>query len=470
MPGGWQVTTLASRLARFQFRVGRRDRKRPRRLKPSVTVSVGSERSVGVVGRRQHDRHDVDRASARRRRLGSVVMAIVASAAAGPAASPITSATTMAPRNVLAAVTARDCRSIAATRRRSLGEGRSWRRWGSNPLPLACHASALPTELRPRVGLRAYQAGEFARPVERPASYTCTDGDERRHPQRRHPRRRHPEVPVQRDAGQRDRAALAGPLGSEPHLLEPEPDRPPRRRPTRTRRPTGAVRARHVPVPERQGAPRRPPARLHRHRRVRALPTDERLQRPARDGLRRLRIARRAVRGADRAAPARHDEAATSTRIDDSCVRSGSRTILAAVRRPATRPTTTGPSGSSCRSTTPGTTKRRTGPGRSTSWSTSSAAATARRRTNIAFDDLGDREQRELDRCAPARVRRRSSGELVPGPGHGPRQRRGDRRRPQRPGQLPRVPPLAATVDAAHHRLRRPPHRRPRRARLVRTP
>ena len=45
------------------------------------------------------------------------------------------------------------------------------------------------------------------------------------------------------------------------------------------------------------------------HRRVRALPAHERLQRAARDGLRRVRAARRAVRGADRAAPARHDRA-----------------------------------------------------------------------------------------------------------------------------------------------------------------
>src|SRR5438270_10157099 len=35
-----------------------------------------------------------------------------------------------------------------------------WRRWGSNPLPLACHASALPTELRPRT-----EAHDISRPV-----------------------------------------------------------------------------------------------------------------------------------------------------------------------------------------------------------------------------------------------------------------------------------------------------------------
>ena len=57
-----------------------------------------------------------------------------------------------------------------------------------------------------------------------------------------------------------------------------------------------AVRARHVPVPVRRRAARRPPARLHRHRRLRPLQADDRAQRPAHDGLRRLRPARRAVR------------------------------------------------------------------------------------------------------------------------------------------------------------------------------
>ena len=66
------------------------------------------------------------------------------------------------------------------------------------------------------------------------------------------------------------------------------------------------------PYPSGVGPPRRPPARLHRDRRVRALPAHDRLQRAARDGLRRVRSARRAVRGADRHAPARHDRSRTS--------------------------------------------------------------------------------------------------------------------------------------------------------------
>ena len=66
------------------------------------------------------------------------------------------------------------------------------------------------------------------------------------------------------------------------------------------------LRAGHVPVPERRGPARRPPAGLHRHRRLRPVPADDRPQRPAHHGLRRVRPARRAVRGGDRAAPA-HD-------------------------------------------------------------------------------------------------------------------------------------------------------------------
>ena len=54
------------------------------------------------------------------------------------------------------------------------------------------------------------------------------------------------------------------------------------------------------------------PARLHRHRRVRPVPAHDGLQRPAHDGLRRLRAARRAVRGADRQAPAHHHRGRTS--------------------------------------------------------------------------------------------------------------------------------------------------------------
>ena len=122
------------------------------------------------------------------------------------------------------------------------------------------------------------------------------------------------ETPLHRGARERDRAPMAGPLGVRARVLDAEP-RPGSSPKTRAASPTGrTLRARHVPVPERHRTARRPPARLHRHRRVRALPAHERLQRPARDGLRRVRLARRAVRGADRHAPARHDRSRTSRR------------------------------------------------------------------------------------------------------------------------------------------------------------
>ena len=51
-----------------------------------------------------------------------------------------------------------------------------------------------------------------------------------------------------------------------------------------------------------------------------------------------------------------------------------------------------------------------------------------------------------------------------PGSRHGARQRRGHRRRPQRARQLPGVQASAEAVDAAHHRVRRPVARRSRRS------
>ncbi len=105
-----------------------------------------------------------------------------------------------------------------------------------------------------------------------------------------------------------DRDRLAGPLGAA---------RARSTRPTRSgrwpRASTGSRSGRKLyvmdmfPYPSGAGPARRPPAGLHRHRRLRAVPADGRAQRAAHHGLRRLRAARRAVRGADRAAPAGHD-------------------------------------------------------------------------------------------------------------------------------------------------------------------
>ena len=78
--------------------------------------------------------------------------------------------------------------------------------------------------------------------------------------------------PLQRRARQRDRGEVAGPLGRRPHLLGPQPDgRLSRADSTRVAAPAQALRARHVPVPERHRPPRRPSPRLHRHRRLRPL-------------------------------------------------------------------------------------------------------------------------------------------------------------------------------------------------------
>ena len=81
----------------------------------------------------------------------------------------------------------------------------------------------------------------------------------------------------------------------------------------------------------------------------------------------------------------------------------------------------------------------------------------------------GGRARRDHRPAAP-RLRRRSAGQLVPGPRHGRRQRGGHRRRSQRSRQLPRVQAHDAPVDDAHHGVRRPPDRRPRPARLDRRP
>ena len=163
-------------------------------------------------------------------------------------------------------------------------------------------------------------------------------------------------------------ATLAGPLGRGGHVRGAEPGRPDGRA-GEGRRPAEEVRHGHVPVPLRRGPARRPPAGLHRHRRLRPLPADDRPQRPAHPGLRRLRPARRAVRGADRPAPADHHRAATSRRMRRSCAGWAWRTTAAARRDDRPGATTGGPSGSSCRSSTPGTTSDgRTGPGRSPSW------------------------------------------------------------------------------------------------------
>ena len=111
------------------------------------------------------------------------------------------------------------------------------------------------------------------------------------------------------------------------------------------------------PYPSGHGPARRAPAGLHRHRRAGPLPADDRPQRAAHHGLRRVRPARRAVRRADRHAPARAPPRRTSPGTRRSCAGWAWRTTSAARSPPPTSSSTAGPSGSSCRSTTPGTTR-----------------------------------------------------------------------------------------------------------------
>ena len=176
----------------------------------------------------------------------------------------------------------------------------------------------------------------------------------------RHGRRRRPRTATPPALAERDRAALAGPLGGA-RAPSTRPTRPARWPRLRRRSPAGPKLfvLDMFPYPSRRRAARRPPAGLHRHRRLRPLPADDRPQRAARDGLRRVRPARRAVRRADRPAPARSPPRRTSP----TCRRQLRRLGLghddrgAASPRP-TRATTAGRSGSSCRSSTPGTTPR----------------------------------------------------------------------------------------------------------------
>ena len=91
--------------------------------------------------------------------------------------------------------------------------------------------------------------------------------------------------------------------------------------------------------------------------------------------------------------------------------------------------------------------------------------ASARRRTWAGLDEVERRRVLDTHRLAYVSE---TPGELVPGPGHGAGQRGGHRRRPLRARQLPGVPAQPAAVEHAHHRLRRPPDRRPGAHRLAR--
>ena len=81
----------------------------------------------------------------------------------------------------------------------------------------------------------------------------------------------------------------------------------------RGQRQTEVLRAQHVPLPLGGGTARRPPARLHSLRHIRALQAPEGLQRAQPHGLRRLRPAGRAVRHTDWTAPGKDNKGKHST-------------------------------------------------------------------------------------------------------------------------------------------------------------
>ena len=225
------------------------------------------------------------------------------------------------------------------------------------------------------------------------------------------------------------------------------------------------------PYPSRRGPARRPPAGLHRHRRLRALPPHDRQERPALPGLRRLRPARRAVRRADRPAPAQDDRGEHDHHEAPAAPAGAGPRRPAHVRddRPRLLPWTqwiflqifnSWYDADAVRATAAGA-----GPARSPSSSRSSSRGERPdARTGAAWAELTADRARASPRRLPAGLHLRGAGQLVPGPGHRAGQRGGHQRRPLRARQLPRLQAQPAPVDDAHHRVRRPAGRRPRRA------
>ena len=281
--------------------------------------------------------------------------------------------------------------------------------------------------------------------------------------------RRRTAVPLHGGARRRDRDALAGPLGA---------------RSTRSRRPTrpgpwpsprrSAGRPKlfvldMFPYPSGAGLHVGHPLGLHRHRRLRPLQAHDRLQRAAHAGLRRLRPARRAVRRPDRHPPAGQHRAEHRQHAAPAAAARAWPTTRAAASPPPTWATTAGRSGSSCRS--------------STAW----YDADADRARPIA--ELVDELRATAPAPRPTGGRGRSStpssgAELVDDhrlaylaeapvnwcPGLGTvlanEEVTADGRSER--GNFPVFKRNLRAVDDADHRLRRPPDRRPRPARLAR--
>ncbi len=211
---------------------------------------------------------------------------------------------------------------------------------------------------------------------------------------------------------------------------------------------------RHVPVPQRRRPPRRPPRGLHRHRHPGPLQADARLQRPAPDGLGRLRPAGRAVRHRDRHAPPRHHReehrhvppANPDARLQ---LRLGPRSrydrselfpldavdFPGAVRHLVRRGAEKGPA--------------------------DRGAADSRR-----GEEAGRGGDSHLSGRQKAGVSDRGAGELVPGTGHGAGERRSHGRQVGA-RRASRGADAAAAVDAAHHGLCGTPAVGPGAGRLV---
>ena len=214
------------------------------------------------------------------------------------------------------------------------------------------------------------------------------DADDERHP-----------VPLHRRAG-RARSSCAGRTGGRARAPStPQPGRP-AGRPRRGRRAGQKLFVLDMfPYPSRRRActsatrwATSAPTCYGRYQRMTGK------QRAARAGLRRVRPARRAVRRADRPAPA-HDHRGQHRHDAAPAAPAGPGPRRPPQRRHHRRRTSTaGRSGSSCRSSTPGTTSR----------PTAGAAAPADRRAGRRSSESGERA--DAGRPAVGRADRRPSG------------------------------------------------------------
>ena len=201
------------------------------------------------------------------------------------------------------------------------------------------------------------------------------------------------------------------------------------------------LRARHVSLSQRLGPARGASGRLHGDGHHLALPAHEGLQRPAPDGLGRLRPARRAARHQDRRAPAREH--------------GPQRRQLQAAAHPHRLQLRLGPRGQHDRPRL---------------FPLDPMDLPAAVRVVVQPGHQPGRADCHLYRQRPGRraagVRVRSPGELVPGAGHGAGER-GSYRRQERDRWLSCRAAADAPVDAADHGVRGTAHQGTRRPGLA---